>query len=285
MAHVFVAGATGVLGRRVLPLLLAEGHRVTGLTRGGAGAAAVRAAGAAPVIGDVYDRDGLARLVAASAPDVVMHQLTDLADGSGDANARMRTTGTRNLVDAAAAAGVRRIVAQSIAWAYEGGQDPADETEPLDLSAPAPRKTTVDGVVALETAVRELPEWVVLRYGLLYGPGTWYATGGLMASAAAAGTLPADGDVSSFVHADDAAAAAVQALDWPSGAVVNVVDDEPATAREWVPVFCEAVGGPPPEPVAAGGRTPWARGADNHYARKHLGWVPVHASWRSGFCA
>jgi nucleoside-diphosphate-sugar epimerase len=203
MAHVFVAGATGVLGRRVLPLLLAEGHRVTGLTRGGAGAAAVRAAGAAPVIGDVYDRDGLARLVAAAAPDLVMHQLTDLANGGSDANARMRTTGTRNLVDAAAAAGVRRIVAQSIAWAYEGGQDPADETEPLDLSAPAPRKTTVDGVVA----------------------------------------------------------------------------------REWVPVFCEAVGAPPPEPVAAGGRTPWARGADNHYAREHLGWVPVHASWRSGFCA
>jgi nucleoside-diphosphate-sugar epimerase len=126
---------------------------------------------------------------------------------------------------------------------------------------------------------------VVLRYGLLYGPGTWYAPGGLMASAAAAGTLRADGDVSSFVHADDAAAAAVQALGWPSGAVVNVVDDEPAAAGEWVPVFCAAVGAPPPAPIAAGGRTPWARGADNHYARKHLGWVPDHPSWRGGFSA
>ncbi|WP_207939189.1 NAD-dependent epimerase/dehydratase family protein [Actinomadura darangshiensis] len=191
-------------------------------------------------------------------------------------------TGTRNLVDAALAAGVRRIVAQSIAWAYEGGPDPADESTPLDLDAPASRKTTVDGVLALENAVRELPEWVVLRYGLLYGPDTWYTPGGLMATAAHAGTLAADDDVSSFVHADDAATAAVQALGWPSGATVNVVDDEPAAAREWVPAFCKAVGAPPPARTAPGARTPWARGADNRYARKHLAWHPTHPTWRTG---
>jgi nucleoside-diphosphate-sugar epimerase len=195
----------------------------------------------------------------------------------------MRRTGTRNLVDAALAAGVRRIVAQSIAWAYEGGPDPADESTPLDRTAPAPRKTTIDGVAALENAVSELPEWVVLRYGLLYGPGTWYAPGARMAANALAGTLAADDDVSSFVHPDDAATAAVQALAWPSGATVNVVDDEPAPAREWVPVFCEAVGAPPPAAGSPVPRAPWARGADNHYARKHLGWVPGHRSWRTGF--
>jgi nucleoside-diphosphate-sugar epimerase len=283
--HVFLAGATGVLGRRVLPLLRAEGHRVTALTRTDAGAAAVRAAGGTPVIGDVYDAGDLEYVLRRAAPDTVMHQLTDLGEGSSEANARMRRTGTRNLVDAALAAGVRRIVAQSIAWAYEGGTDPAGEDTPLDLTAPAPRKTTIKAVAALESAVSELPEWVVLRYGLLYGPGTWYTPGGFMAEGARSGMLAADDDVSSFVHADDAATAAVEAVTWPSGAVVNVVDDEPAPARVWVPVFCEAVGAlraadRPPE-----SRTPWARGADNHYARKHLGWVPAHPSWRTGFFA
>lgn len=283
--HIFLAGGTGVLGRHILPLLRAQGHRVTALTRSGDGAAAIRSMGASAVIGDVRDREKLIRIVGAAAPDVVMHQLTDLSGGSSDANARIRTIGTRNLVDAARAAGVRRIVAQSIAWAYEGGPDPADEGTPLDLAAPAPRKTTIEGIVALETAVSELPEWVVLRYGLLYGPGTWYTGDGLMSDGARAGTLAATDDVSSFVHIRDAATAAVQALTWPPGTTVNVVDDEPAAAREWVPVFCAAVAAPKPPDRPPAPRTPWARGADNHYARKHLGWVPAHPSWRTGFFA
>jgi nucleoside-diphosphate-sugar epimerase len=283
--HVFLAGATGVLGRRVLPLLRAEGHQVTALTRTDAGAAVVRAAGGTPVIGDVYDAGDLEYVLRRAAPDTVMHQLTDLGEGSSEANARMRRTGTRNLVDAALAAGVRRIVAQSIAWAYEGGTDPADEGTPLDLTAPAPRKATIAAVAALEGAVSELPEWVVLRYGLLYGPGTWYTPGGFMAEGARVGMLVADDDVSGFVHADDAATAAVEAVGWPSGAAVNVVDDEPALARVWVPVFCEAVGALPAADRPTESRTPWARGADNHYARKHLGWVPAHPSWRTGFSA
>ncbi|MUN41217.1 NAD-dependent epimerase/dehydratase family protein [Actinomadura litoris] len=283
--HIFLAGATGVLGRHILPLLLDQGHQVTALTRGDDGAAAIRSRGASAVIGDVHDRGELARIVGAAAPDVVMHQLTDLSGGSSDANARIRTIGTRNLVDAARAAKVRRIVAQSIAWAYEGGPDPADEDAPLDLTAPVPRRTTIEGVAALERAVSELPEWVVLRYGLLYGPGTWYTPGGLIADKAHAGTLATSDDVSSFVHIGDAATAAVQALAWPSGATVNVVDDEPAAARDWVPVFCEAVAAPPPPDGPSAPRAPWARGADNHYARKHLGWVPAHPSWRLGFFA
>jgi nucleoside-diphosphate-sugar epimerase len=211
----------------------------------------------------------------------VVHQLTSLSTVDLAANARLREVGTRNLVDAALAAGVRRIVAQSIAWAYEPGADPATEKAPLDLGAAGPRQTTVAGVAALESAVREAPDWVVLRYGTLYGPDTWYARDGLMARSAGAGKVPADANVSSLLHVDDAVAAAVAALDWPVGAV-NVCDDEPAPASEWVPAFCAAVGVPAPL-VTGGERHGWARGASNHYARGHLGWIPKFPSWRAGF--
>lgn len=283
--RIFLAGATGVLGRRIVPLLVARGHQVTALTRAADGAERLRAAGAEPAVADVYDRDALARAVRAAAPDLVMHQLTDLRRGGSQSNARIREVGTRNLVDAASSAGVRRMVAQSLSWVYVAGENPAGETTPLDLAAPAPRQTTVRGVAALEAAVRELREWVVLRYGLLYGPDTWYAPGELMAQKAAAGQLVADDNVSSFVHVDDAAAAAVESLAWPSGAV-NVCDDEPAPGRAWVPAFCRWVGAPPPPRAeAAGGREGWARGADNRYARERLHWQPRYPSWRDGFAS
>ncbi len=279
MTHVLIAGGTGVLGRRIVPRLIAEGHRVTALTRTPEGGRALLAAGAVPELADVYDAPALTRVMRAAAPDVVMHQLTALSDGDLTANARVRTEGTRNLVDAALRAGVRRVVAQSIAWAYEPGETPAREPTPLDPTAEEPRRTSVAGVRALESAVRELPEWVVLRYGLLYGPGTWYAPDGLMARR---GRLTADLDVSSLVHADDAASAALEALTWPSG-TVNVCDDEPAAAIDWVPAFCAAAGVTPPERAPETARRGWARGADNTCARDHLGWTPAWASWRDGF--
>jgi len=284
VVRVFLAGATGVIGRRLVPLLVGQGHSVTGLVRRSADADWLRSLGAKAVRGDVYDADGMRRAVALAAPDVVMHQLTDLKGGNRRANSEMRTTGTRHLVDAALAAGVRRVVAQSIAWMYEAGSVPATEDVPLDLGADESRLRSVLGVASLEAAVREAPEWVVLRYGLLYGPGTWYSRGGLMADTAARGGLAADGDVSSFVHVDDAAGAAVEALSWPTG-FVNVCDDVPAPGREWVPAFCRAVG-VAPVPVASGGeRHGWARGASNEYARKELNWTPAWPSWRDGFAA
>ena len=172
------------------------------------------------------------------------------------------------------------MIAQSIAWAYAPGDGPAGETAGLDLGAGPPRDVTIRGVAALEHAVAEAPEWVVLRYGLLYGPGTWYAADGLHADRARAGELTATADVASFVHADDAAVAAVEALAWPSGAV-NVCDDDPSPGHEWVPAFCRAAGAGAP-PVADAPRAPWARGASNRRARE-LGWAPRYASWRTGF--
>jgi nucleoside-diphosphate-sugar epimerase len=257
MRRILLAGATGVVGRRLVPLLVAGGHH------------------------DVRDAAALAATVRDTAPEVVVHQLTDLGAADLAANAELRATGTRNLVGAALAAGARRIVAQSIAWAYAGGDSPADEDTPLDLDAPEPRATSVRGVAALEAAVREAPEWVVLRYGMFHGPGTWFAPDGLRAADARAGRLVADHDVTSFLHVDDAAAAAVAALEWPSGAV-NVCDDEPTEARDWVPAFCTSVGAPPP-PVSDAPRRAWARGADNRRAREQFGWRPQHPSWRRAF--
>jgi nucleoside-diphosphate-sugar epimerase len=276
--RILLAGSTGVVGRRLVPLLVADGHHVTALTRRPERVPALRAAGAEPAVVDVRDAGALAETVRDTAPEVVVHQLTDLAAADLAANAELRGTGTRHLVDAARAAGTRRIVAQSIAWAYAGGDGPAGENTPLDLDAPEPRATSVRGVAALEAAVRTAPEWVVLRYGMFYGPDTWFAPDGLRAGDARAGRLVADGDVTSFLHVDDAAGAAVDALDWPSGAV-NVCDDEPAAGRDWVPVFCAAVGAPPP-PSGDAPRRPWARGADNRRAREQLGWRPRHPSWR-----
>jgi nucleoside-diphosphate-sugar epimerase len=280
--RVLLAGATGVVGRRLVPLLVADGHHVTALTRKPERAPALRAAGAHPAVVDVRDVGALAATVRAAAPEVVVHQLTDLGAADLAANAELRERGTRHLVDAALGAGARRIVAQSIAWAYSGGDDPADEDTPLDLvSAAEPRRTSVRGVAALEAAVREAPEWVLLRYGMFYGPDTWFAPDGLRADDARAGKLVADGDVTSFLHVDDAAAAAAAALGWPSGAV-NVCDDEPAAGRDWVPAFCAAVGAPPP-PGSDTPRRPWARGADNRRAREQRGWTPRHPSWRRAF--
>jgi nucleoside-diphosphate-sugar epimerase len=274
--RILLAGASGVIGRRVSPSLAAAGHDVVALTR-----RPDDTLGAETVVADVFDAESLTDAVRSAKPDVVMHQLTALRDGDRSANARIRDEGTRNLVEASLAAGVRRIVAQSIAWAYEPGAEPATEDVPLDLTADAGRLSTVSGVAALESAVRAIPEWVVLRYGMLYGPDTWYTPDGLMARLAHDGQLPATADVTSFLHVDDAAAAAVAALDWPTGAV-NVCDDEPAPGYEWVPAFCTAVGAPPPLRTE-GERTGWSRGADNHHARTDLGWTPRWPSWRTGF--
>ena len=271
--HILFAGASGVVGRRIVPLLVANGHQVTALTRSPGRATALRALGVKPVVADVVHQAVLVAAVRSAAPDVVVHQLTDLAGADLGANARLRVVGTRNLVDAAHAAGVRRVVAQSVAFGYEDGLGPATEDTPL--------RPDLRGVPELEAAVAELAEWVVLRYGLFYGPDTWYAPDGMMADRARAGELVADESITSFVHVDDAATAAVDALAWPSGPV-NVCDDEPAAGRDWVPVFCAAVGAPAPQQAAS--RTAGARGADNRRARQ-LGWSPRHPSWRNGFAA
>lgn len=278
--RIFVAGASGVVGSVLVPRLVGAGHQVTGTSRSVGGDERLTAAGAVGVRVDVLDRAAVRSAVAGAEPDVVIHQLTALAKFSLADNARIRIEGTRNLVDAALAAGVRRMIAQSISWAYEPGAGPATEQVPLDTDTAQPRATTVHGVRVLEEIVSEVEEHVILRYGLLYGPGTFYAPGDRIERALRDDTLKATDGVSSFVHLEDAAAAAVLALGWPGGPV-NIVDDEPAPGRAWLPVLARALGAP--EPSAAPGRAGWERGADNTLARTKLGWEPRFPSWRNGF--
>jgi len=230
--RIFVAGASGVIGRRLLPKLAAAGHDVTGLTHRAENMPHIEAAGARAVVADIFDRDSVMRALEAARPDVVIHQLTALKEWNLEDNANIRKTGTRHLVDAALAAGAKRMTAQSIAWAYEPGESPASET---------------DGLIADRVRRREMP-----------------ATDG----------------VTSFLHVEDAAQAAVLALDWPDG-IVNIVDDEPAVGTEWLPHYAALLGAPAPE--LKPGRGGWERGASNAKARREYGWTPIYGSWRTGF--
>lgn len=222
---IFLAGAAGAIGRRLTPLLVAAGHQVTGTTRSAEKANSVAALGAEPVVVDVFDVPALARAVKAAAPQVVMHQLTDLpfapdtaryAEGL-ERNARLRVEGTRNLVEAAKAAGVRRLVSQSIAFVYAPGEGTRLETDPLDLAATGARKRTVDGVVALEQATLEMPEGIVLRYGFLYGPGTWFED---------------EKRAKPALHIDAAAQAALLTVDKGAPGIYNIAEDDGAISSE-----------------------------------------------------
>jgi nucleoside-diphosphate-sugar epimerase len=222
---IFLAGAGGAIGRRLTPLLLGAGHTVVGTTRSKDKAAVLADLGAEPVVVDVFDAEALARAVKAAAPQVLMHQLTDLPFAPGtprydeglERNAALRVAGSRNLADAAKAAGVRRMISQSIAFVYAPGEGARTESDPLDLSATGARKRAVDGVVALEKATLDLPEGIVLRYGYLYGPGTWYVD--------TKRSKPA-------LHVDAAAWAALLAVSKGTHGIYNIAEDDGVVSSE-----------------------------------------------------
>jgi nucleoside-diphosphate-sugar epimerase len=272
---ILVAGATGVVGRRLVPLLVQAGHEVAGTTRRAGRAQSIADQKARPIVLDVLDAGAVREAVAAERPDAIVHQLTDLTHEDFEANSRLRVHGTRNLVEAAQETGVELMIAQSIAWLYVPGERPAVESDPLDPTLPPS-----EGIIALEEAVATMPRGVLLRYGALYGPGTWYAPDGAIAERVRAGSLRQAPAWTSFVHADDAASAALAALDWPAGPV-NVVDDEPATTADWLPVYSAALGAPTP---GTAGRHAAATGRPVSNAKAlSLGWKPQVPSWRAGF--
>lgn len=302
----FVAGASGALGRPLVRQLVAAGHEVTGMTRREERAAGLRELGAEAVVCDVFDAAALNEVVAAAAPEVVIHALTALPPSfkpKSDylaATNRVRTEGTRNLVAAARAAGAQRLIAESVAFFYEPEGDwVKDEEARLFVEPPGRFAAGRDALVELEQQVTgaEGLEGVVLRFGWFYGPGTYYAADGSMAEETRKRRNPIVGAGTgrfSFVHIDDAATAIVAALDHGSPGIYNVVDNEPAQLREWLPLYAEALGAKPPRRVpvwlarlAAGpdlaGAAISMRGASNAKAKRELGWQPAHPSWRTGF--
>lgn len=303
--RVFLAGATGAIGRSLLPLLLAEGHEVTGTTRSVEKVEGLRAAGAQPVVCDALDRSSLIEAVKSARPDAVIHELTSIPQRLDSrkikrdfaANDRLRIEGTHNLIVAAREAGAQKIVAQSVAFAYEptGANRPHSEEDPLLLKPPADFRRTLGAIQELERTVSGAGG-TLLRYGYFYGPGTSFSVQGSLADQARRRQLPIVGGgtgVWSFVHIHDAARATVAALSGPPG-VYNVVDDDPAPARDWIPAFSEAVGAPAPMRVPAWLARPLAgafgvlsmtkiEGASNARAKRELHWSPVYTRWRDGF--
>jgi len=302
--RVFVAGATGAIGRYLVPSLIEAGHEVTGSTRSPAKASQLKNAGATPVVVDGLDRPAVLVAVRAAQPDVIVHQMTALArlrnlrrfDTEFALTNQLRTKGTDYLLEAAAASGTRRFIAQSfIGWnnARTGGPVKS-EADPLD---PHPLAVTTGSMAAIrhieETVPQAVPEGLVLRYGMFYGPGASDA----MLEVVAKRKMPVVGGgtgVWSFTEVTDAAAATAAAVTRGAPGVYNIVDDDPAAVSQWLPYLSECLGVKPPMQVPV-----WlgrllagelvvslmteARGASNGKAKRELGWTPRYPSWRDGF--
>ena len=306
---VFVAGATGALGQQLVPQLAARGHEVVGMTRSPEKQDLVRSLGARPVVADALDPDQVAQAVAEAEPDVIVHQMTALSgdfdmrhiDRFFDVTNRLRTEGTDHLLAAGRAVGVKKFVAQSYAgWPFARvGGAVKTENDPLDPEPAKALQVALDAIRHTEDAVTGAG-WttgIALRYGGFYGPGTGMSVGGDQAELIEKRQWPILGDgggVWSFVHIADAATATVEAIEHGERGVYNVVDDEPAPVREWLPAIAEALGAPRPRRVprwlgrllageAAAVMMTESRGASNEKARRELGWRPRYPSWRQGF--
>lgn len=303
--RVFVAGASGAVGRRLVPMLVAGGHQVIGTTTREKSRELIRAMGAEPVVMDGLDAEAVAAAVARSRPEAIIHEMTALAGAPNIRNYdrwfavtnRLRIEGTQHLLAAAQSTGVKRFVAQSFTgWTNSREGSPIKtEDDPID---PHPVKQTTQTVAAIqfvERAVLEAPlEGIVVRHGVLYGPGCMAMFGDVLRKR----MFPVIGSgagVVSLTHVDDAANATVAALGrGRGGSIYNIVDDEPARSRDYIPALAEALGAPPPLSIpvwmgrllagdAAVMIMTEARGSSNAKAKRELGWQPIWPSWRDGF--
>ena len=308
---VFVAGATGALGSKLVPRLVAGGHDVVGMTRSERKAGIIQQMGATPAIADGLDAEAVGRAVGEAEPEVIVHELTALS-GSLDLRKfeqsfaltnRLRTEGTDHLLAAARAVGAKRFIAQSYAaWTYERTGGPVKtEDDPLDPDPVPATRTTLDAIRYLEAAVTgaEWVEGLVLRYGGFYGPGTSMSLNpeGEHVEMIRKRKFPLVGESSgiwSLIQIDDAAAATAAAVEGGAPGIYNVVDDQPAAAADWLPGLAEAVGAKRPMRVPRGlGRImageaavtmmTETRGASNAKAKSELGWAPKYPTWRDGF--
>jgi len=311
MMRVLVAGATGAIGKQLVPRLVAAGHEVHGMTRSDSKQAMLYELGAVPVVADALDPDQVAEAVGRARPDVIVHQLTAIGaldmrhfDRDFALTNRLRTEGTDNLLSAGQAVGVRRFVAQGVsgygAYARTGGPIKTEE-DPLDAAPVRAMRETLGGIRHLEEAVLGA-SWtvgIVLRYGVFYGPGTSMAPGEEQFELVRKRKFPLVGDgggVWSFIHVGDAAEATVAAVEHGRRGVYNVVDDDPAPVAEWLPALAQQLGAKKPMRVprfigrlfageAGVVMMTDVRGASNARAKLELAWRPAHPSWRQGLAA
>jgi nucleoside-diphosphate-sugar epimerase len=308
---IFVAGATGAIGKPLVRMLVAAEHEVTGTTSTPAKADEIRALGATPAVLDALDADAVGTAVGEASPDVIVHQLTALSDLKFSRNIdrtfaqtnRLRTEGTDHLLAAARAAGTRRFIAQSFAgWFYApSGSGLVSEDEPREADAPEGFRAGLEAIGHVERSVTgaDWIEGLALRYGGFYGPGTSISSdpGADQVEAIRKRRFPLIGDgagVWSFIHIEDAAAATAAAVEHGAPGVYNVVDDEPAPVSVWLPAAAEMLDAKPPRRIprwlariVAGELVTVmmteVRGASNEKAKRELGWQPRYGSWREGF--
>ncbi|MGA9371638.1 MAG: NAD(P)-dependent oxidoreductase [Solirubrobacterales bacterium] len=308
--RVFVAGATGAIGKQLVPRLVAAGDEVHGMTRSESKQEMLHELGVVPVVADALDADQVAQAVAKARPEVIVHELTAIPealdtrhpDRAFELTNRLRTEGTDHLLSAGQAVGVRRFVAQSNIAAYaRTGAPVKSEEDPVDASSSSPTSANSAAMLHLETAVLSATwtEGIALRYGWFYGPGTSMAPGKTTYELVRKRKFPVVGDgggVWSFIHIADAAEATVAAVEHGSRGIYNVVDDDPARVEEWLPALAEELGAKKPMRVPrfvgrlfAGdfgvALMTEARGASNLKAKRELDWRPAHSSWREGFAA
>ncbi|HVW17888.1 MAG TPA: NAD(P)-dependent oxidoreductase [Solirubrobacteraceae bacterium] len=310
--RVFLAGATGAIGRQLVPRLVAAGHEVHGMTRSASKRALLEGLGAVPVVADALHPEQVAEAVGRARPEVIVHELTAIPAGLDmrrfdrdfAPTNRLRTEGTDHLLSAGQAVGVRRFVAQGVcgygAYARVGGPVKTEE-DPLEATPPREMRETLAAIRHLEAAVlgARWTEGIVLRYGAFYGPGTSLAPDAEQFELVRRRRFPLVGDgggVWSFVHVADAAEATVAAVERGSRGAYNVVDDEPARVAEWLPALARELGAKPPMRVprlvgrlfageAGVAMMTSVRGASNAKARRELGWSPAHPTWRDGLAA
>ena len=308
---IFIAGATGAIGRRLVPLLVAQGHHVVASTRTPDKTGQLRTGGAEPVVLNGLDRDSVLRAVIESHPDVIVHQMTALGsmrtvkhfDRDFAVTNRLRTEGTEYLIAAARAAGTRNLVVQSYTgWPnIREGSRIKTENEPLDPNPPQTMSRTLAAIRTMESLITNLSDiaGTVLRYGSLYGPGTSISPQGEIVKMVRQRQFPVIGNGSgvwSFIHVDDAAAATKIAIENERPGIYNIVDDDPAEVSVWLPELARVIGAKPPRHIPAWlGRFAVGdsgvsmmtriRGSSNAKARHILGWKPAYTSWRQGFLA
>jgi nucleoside-diphosphate-sugar epimerase len=309
MMRVFVAGATGAIGKQLVPRLVEAGHEVHGMTRSESKQAMLHQLGAVPAVADALDPEQVAEAVGRAKPDVIVHQLTAIGaldmrhfDRAFAETNRLRTEGTDHLLSAGHAVGVQRFVAQSYFGFYErAGAAVKNEEDPLDSSPAREMRETVAAIRYLEEAVLSArwTEGIVLRYGGFYGPGTSIAPGGKESELIRKRKFPLVGEgggVWSFIHIADAAEATVAAVEHGARGLYNIVDDDPAPVAEWLPALAQSLGAKKPVRVPRFVGRLFAgepgtvmmtelRGASNAKAKRELAWRPAYPSWRQGFAA